>query len=292
MKNYLNYYYNLSISNIRKRDNHYLFEINNVQYEMFPFFENLDQLLYLYRLIIFNNRYSHEIVFNNEKSAITLCKNIPYILIKKNSNSNKLIDLGEIINYDLLLNIDFSLNWKELWQKKMDYYEYQVKEIGNKYKIIRQSFPYYLGLSELAISLLNVVDLKEIYPYISHKRITYNEDYNTFLNPLNMLIDTRTRDIAEYLKTHFFNYDIVDAYLLDKIYKVNFNRSEVILLLSRLIYPTYYFDAYDKIIKGELDPNKLNFYIEKNVCFETFLKKIYNYYKRIYNIPIIEWFEN
>ena len=36
-----------------------------------------------------------------------------------------------------------------------DYYEMQLEEVGIKYPILKQSFNYYLGLSEIAINLLN-----------------------------------------------------------------------------------------------------------------------------------------
>lgn len=292
MKNYINYYYNLSVSDLRKRDNKYFFEIDNFKYEFSPYQQNIEALLKTYLTIISSNRYTHEIIYNKDNSIFTLYENVPYVLIKKNYTSSESIDLKTITNYDIALNINYTLNWKNLWQQKMDYYEYQVKEIGSRYKNIKESFPYYLGLSELAISIINFINIREVSPYISHKRIIYKETYDTFLNPLNIIVDTRVRDIAEYLKINciYGNLNIIEV--LQYIDVLNLNKSEALLLLSRLIYPSYYFDIYDRIIKGEIDNTKIDFYIEKNVCYETFLKSLYKRLKFKYNIPIIDWFES
>lgn len=291
MKNFINYYYNLSIDNLRKRDNIFIFEFNGVEYEFLPYTYSLSDLSKIYYLLIQNNRYVHEIIYNKDNSIMSFCNNLPYVLIKKNYNLGDVIELETIVKYDFKVNSNFHLNWKELWQNKINYYEYQVKEIGFKYKNIKESFYYYLGLSELAISIINYINEEEIFPYISHRRIKYNETYDTFLNPLNIIIDTRVRDIAEYIKANFFEGNIDTNNLIYILQLLDINKSEALLLLSRLIYPSYYFDMYDKIIAEKIDNMKINVYIEKNVYFETFLKEVYKYFKVKYNIPLIEWFE-
>lgn len=291
MKNFINYYYNLSIDNLRKRDNIFIFEFNGVEYEFLPYTYSLSDLSKIYYLLIQNNRYVHEIIYNKDNSIMSFCNNLPYVLIKKNYNLGDVIELETIVKYNFKVNSNFHLNWKELWQNKINYYEYQVKEIGFKYKNIKESFYYYLGLSELAISIINYINEEEIFPYISHRRIKYNETYDTFLNPLNIIIDTRVRDIAEYIKANFFEGNIDTNNLIYILQLLDINKSEALLLLSRLIYPSYYFDMYDKIIAEKIDNMKINVYIEKNVYFETFLKEVYKYFKVKYNIPLIEWFE-
>ena len=292
MKNFINYYYNLSVSNIRKKDDEYIFRINNLEYMFLPCFNSEENISYIYFLIIKNNRYIHEIILNKNNNMISFCDGKPYILIKKNYDNDDLVSIKTIIEYDTLLDVRFSFNWKNLWESKIDYYEYQVKELGYKYLNVKESFYYYVGLSELAISLLNYVNTNEIYPYVQHKRIIYKETYNTFLNPLNIIIDTRMRDIAEYLKINYIHENINIEDVLMLLDNINMNKSESILLLSRLIYPSYYFDIYDEIIKESIDSSKLNYYIEKNVYYETFLKSVYKLIRNRYNIPIVEWLEN
>ena len=70
---------------------------------------------------------------------------------------------------------------------------------------------------------------------------------------------------------------------------MNLNRSESLLLLSRLIYPTQFFDMYDKIIQGKLGEVKLNTLIQKNVYYETFLRDVYKNLNLKYNFPEIDW---
>ena len=292
MKNFINYYYNLSILKIRKSSDNYYFEINGIEYEFVTCFDNEQSLLYRYFLTNKSNRYTHEIIYNINNSIYTYYNNVPYILIKKNFKNDELIDIKTIIEYDSILDVEYHFNWKNLWQNKIDYYEYQVKEIGYKYKNIKKSFSYYIGLSEIAICLLNRVNDNEIYPYISHKRITFKEDYNSFLNPVNIIIDSKMRDIGEYIKINYINEKISLENVIDFFNSININNSEAIILLSRLIYPTYYFDLYDLIIQDKIDDSKLDYYIEKNVYYETFLKNMYKFLKSKYNIPIIEWFEN
>ena len=292
MKNFINYYYNLSISNIRKNSENYYFEINGIEYEFILCLDDKESIRSKYFLIINSNRYTHEIVYNINNSIYTYYNNLPYILIKKNYKNDELINLKTIIEYDALLDIKYHFNWKQLWQNKIDYYEYQVKEIGYKYYNIKQSFSYYIGLSEIAICLLNYVNSSEILPYISHKRITIKENYDSFLNPINIVIDSRIRDISEYIKINYINEKISIDDIKIFLNEFTMNNSEAILFLSRLIYPTYYFDLYDLIIQDKINDSKINYYIEKNVYYETFLKNMYKILKTKYNIPIIEWFEN
>ena len=47
-------------------------------------------------------------------------------------------------------------SWASLWSAKLDYFEYQVSELGKDKPLILDSFSYYLGLGENAISYLLV----------------------------------------------------------------------------------------------------------------------------------------
>ncbi len=292
MKNLINYYYNLIIDEYRKIDDYYNFDVDNKKYCFLPFEGDINYLYDIYLILHRNNKYCHEIIINKDNSILTFYENKSYILLKKNLCSHSQINLSDIINYDILVQRKTLLNWKELWKEKIDYYEYQMNQIGFKYKILKNSFSYYIGMSETAINLLNYVNTNSINFYISHKRINYEESIDDFLNPLNIIIDNITRDIAEYFKINFINDNITVEQIIYFLNSVNFSNDEYIMLLSRLLYPSYYFDIYDKIIQGRISEEKVNFYIEKNVQYETFIKKIYKYLKNMKKIPIIEWLEN
>ena len=146
-----------------------------------------------------------------------------------------------------------------------------------------------VGLSELAISLLNYVNTDEVSAHISHKRIMINETVSQFSNPVNITIDSISRDIAEYLKVNYIANNLSDEDVLNHVRRIDFNNSEAILFLSRLIYPSYYFDIYDQIIQDKASEEKLENIIKNNVPYETLLKKVYIELKNKYRLPEIEW---
>ena len=83
-----------------------------------------------------------------------------------------------------------NIDWKKLWEEKIDYYEYQMSQLSSKYILLKNSFDYYVGLSENAISLLNYIKEKDIRFYICHKRINNNEKLDNFFNPTNFVVDS------------------------------------------------------------------------------------------------------
>lgn len=291
MKNLINYYYNLIITEFRKIDNYFNFIIDSTKYVFMPFEGDINSFYKLYLTLNQNNKYCHEIIINKDNSIITFYENKPYILLKKNIYLTNRVTLGEILNYDTLVYENYEFNWKELWKNKIDYYEYQINQLGFKYRILRESFSYYVGLSETAINILNYVDNRSIKSYICHKRINYKEEMDDFLNPVNIIVDNRTRDISEYFKINYINESISMDEVLNFLENINFDYNESLLFMSRLLYPSYYFDMYDKIIQEKVSEEKINFYIKKNVYYETFLKQIYRYLKFKYKIPEIEWLE-
>lgn len=292
MKNLLNYYYNLNVKEFRKIGESFIFNIDNIQYCFLPIYREINEFYKIYSIISRNNIYCHQIINNKDNSIITFNNNNPYILLKKNMCSSSLINLNDVLSYSINIYEDYRLNWKNLWKNKIDYYEYQISQLGFEYKILKESFSYYAGISEIAINLLNYVDEKNIKPSISHIRINYKEDIDEFLNPLNIIMDSRIRDISEYIKINYiFEEYHLNHILYNMLPLINMNNDEAILLLARLLYPSYYFDLYDKIIQKKINEDKINYYIKKNVQYETFLKGIYNYLKKTYRIPEIDWFE-
>lgn len=292
MKNLINYYYGLLIKDFKKIDEYFVFEIDNKTYQFIPFYGDINKFYQNYLIVVRNNKYCHELIFNKDKQLLTLYDKKLYILLKKNVSINKLVDIDEIINYDVPVYGVKSISWKKLWEDKIDYYEYQMSQLAMKYKKIKNSFDYYIGLSENAISLLGYIDDKEITHHICHRRISQDEMLDDFFNPVNIIIDNRVRDIAEYIKSNYFNEHIKIELILNYLEKLNLSYTESLLFLSRLLYPSYYFDIYDQVIQEKIREDKIDFYTKKNTSYEMFLKKIYNYLKIKYKIPEIEWLEN
>ncbi len=295
MKNTISYYYHLTPTSIIKRNQQYEFEINQLKYIFIPCYLSQEYLLFLHSLTIQlykQNIPVHTFILNKDNQFITMVQQIPYILMQIHLTNNSLIIFNDILRFqEISKNISLShvseLDWFQLWTKKIDYLEYQISEFGKKYPIIRESFSYYVGLSENAISILK--DAKKSIPYLSHRRLFFNSTLYDLYNPLNFIVDTKVRDIVEYLKDCFFhNHDIRDEIQ----YFLNYSHlqcNDYQLLFARFLFPSYYFDCYEKIIDHGWDEKNLLPIILKNKDYEIILKQIYETISYHCQIPEIFW---
>ena len=292
MKNTINYYYNLNINTIHQKEKNYYFKVDNKNYLLLKC-SNIEELDDIYRLNMYLSQILpvHRIVLNVNNEVITKINDSNYLLLELFSNNNK-INLNNIIELSNI-RIPFSVDklkrndWYNLWIKKVDYFEYQLSQIGKKYPLIRESFNYYIGLAENAIILVNNIDFNNIPLGLSHRRIT-NMSFNLY-NPLNIVIDVRIRDVCEYFKFCFFN-NIDISMVLELFLSYNsFNIDEAKLFLARMFFPTYYFDLYEKIIDNEIDESEIKKVIIKADNYEKILKQVYYHFKN--NQINIEWLE-
>ena len=292
LKNTINYYYNLNINTIHQKEKNYYFKVDNKNYLLLKY-DNFEELDDIYKLGSYLNQFLpfHEIILNINEEIITKINNNNYILlqifINDKINLNKIIELNNInipFNFPKLRRDDWSL----LWTEKIDYLEYQLSQIGRKYPLIRDSFNYYIGLAENAIILVNNTDKKDVVLSLSHRRIS-DSSFELY-NPLNIVIDVRIRDICEYFKYRFFhNIDISQELELFLNYN-HLNINEGKLFLARMLFPTYYFDIYEKIINNEIDESEIKKIIIKADSYEKILKQIYYHFKN--NQLNIEWLEH
>ena len=289
MKNTINYFYNIEVKDYKKRNTSFIFYLKEDKYEFIEYYGDINKLMNIYSIVKMHGRICDEIIRNKDNGIVTSHENKPYILLKKNNNYFSKILLDEIVKYNCNVYMNNSLKWKQLWEEKIDYYELQIEDLGSKYSILKESFNYYKGLSELALNLLNYVEEKNIIFSISHIRIEKKED---LLNPLNIIIDSRVRDIAEYIKIQFLNENINYGEIIYMLYKKIFNKDEIILLFSRLLYPSYYFDSYEKFYNSSDATKELLEIIKKNSSYEEFLSQLYIDIKKVYNIPRIDFLEN
>lgn len=303
MKNAINYYYNIYVSDLINKDNNYHFYLDNEEYHFLPFDRPFEDIVPLYKLnqeMIKNNILTHEIILNKNREVVTFINKTPYILLKNCSYKNDKVFINDIKYYqNFTKNIKpekelLRTEWVNMWCEKIDYYEYQISELGKKYPILLDSLSYYIGLGENAISFY--INNKNKYQdesnlVVSHKRIKINEGSKEFYNPINFIIDTRMRDITEYIKNCFFNNSLntyeINLYLESN----NLTNSEYVELFSRLLFPTYYFDIYDEIINNNLQEEKIIDIIQKNEEYELFLKDMYYFITNKKNIFLdpVEW---
>ena len=228
MKNAIIYYYNLKVNEVHQNTNYHWFEIDGETYYLYKMDNtNIDELLEIVNDLLKNNVRCHLPIPNKQNSILTNINGINYILLKIQVKSREPIIINDlyIINSIIVSKRDKKRPlWYDLWSEKIDYLELQISEFGKKYPTLRKSFPYFCGLAETAIQLLEIVDVKEY--TINHKYITKDERLEDFLNPINMVIDLKTRDIAEYLKTNYNHITSIDD-LKYIIKKFNLNKEEI-----------------------------------------------------------------
>lgn len=288
VKNIIMYYYNLNNIKIYKSKNKKYIKYKNSIY-IFELAINKTEILEIYNLLQSPNKF-YKIILNKDKNIFTPYNGKMYVLLKKNNIKENISDI--IIEEIHINNMHNSLdrtNWSFLWSKKIDYYEYQIKHIKRQYITIDESFQYFIGLAENAISYFesNCKNINKS-ATICHRRIIKNE----FYNPLNIVIDYKERDIGEYLKYIFWNskdkYQNIDK-VIDIILKSNKN---IELIYCRLLYPSFYFDIYDKIVNSKESVEKIKEIINRIDEYEEYLNYIYSKIKIKKEIPEITWLKN
>lgn len=300
MKNNIMYYYNLRIDNITQNNNNYYFTINNDNYCFTIYTRDIkesDEIYKLNKYMLSSNILVHEIIPNKDNYVVTIINNIPYILYKIYINKNKKLTINELTylsNYTYQVDkILTRNNWNILWSNKIDYFEYQINQMGKKYPILVDTFAYFTGLAENAISYVKYTTLETQIetsdnPVISHRKI--NNTVESLYNPLNIILDHKSRDIAEYIKLSFLNkntniYQELDSYFSSNYYSEYGLR----LLYARIIYPSFYFDMYEQIIQGLRKESDLLNIVSLLDDYELYLKEMYYYLKKYHNIPEIDW---
>ena len=303
MKEIINYNYNFDIIECRNFENYTVFDYNGDIF-YFVFFNRTEAELNDLIKIIFElknkNIKVHDIILNREKKALTKVGNVNYILLKLNNKFDEKINFTSVceLSEKLKLNNNSSKlyrnNWGDLWSKKIDYFEYQIKEIGKDKQVVLDSFSYYVGLAENAISYVNKVnktikneDFNNI--TLSHRRIYYPNISLNYYNPLSFIFDLNIRDVAEYIKAEFFNNG--DSFFDLKTFLKSRRLSiySYHMLFARLLYPSYYFDIYESIMNNNDDDKKMIKIISKVHDYEVFLKKSYDEINKYCAIESVDW---
>lgn len=302
MKETINYYYNLNPSRINKIFDYYYFYVNNELFYFVIYDRKIDDINAIFdfnKKMISSNILVNEIIDNKDNSVITYVNKVPYILMEIYININKNITLAEISYLSnskiLYSNNLMRSNWALLWIRKIDYLEYHHEHNYQKYPLLSASFDYFIGLSENAISYLNNT-IKNMSPdssdigVISHDIINIDDTIYSLYNPLNIIIDHKARDLAEYIKNSFFNDNFSIFEELDEYFRYNyFSFYGMNLLVARILYPSFYFDRYDEIVNEKIQESSILKITSRIDEYEKYLQDVFNYLKKYYNIKDIEW---
>ena len=239
-------------------------------------------------------------ILNKFGKLITNIYETNYILLKPIGDIYEEYDIKNIINLNnrLILTPNksnlYRNSWPKLWSDKIDYFEYQIHELGKDKELILDSFSYYIGLGENAISYVNNTNTKYQKTSLdritlSHRRIKYPNYKLNYLNPLSFIFDLEVRDIAEYIKSAFFEGENALSYLKEALKINRFTIYSLELLYARLIYPSYYFDIYENIMSNKEEEEKLIPIIEKADEYVDFLRDAYYEINKYAPIEGISW---
>lgn len=307
MKETIKYYYNIDVTDIEELDGKYHFVFNKrdfffVYYNRLP--EEIEDLILCSQKMKEKNIDCHDIILNRNNQVLTKVNEYNYILLSVSNLTEEfnIIDIS-LMNKKLILSEEsgkiYRNNWSKLWSDKVDYFEYQIRELGVNKLNIGESFSYYIGLAENAIAYVNstnknLVKTESDHIVLSHRRIFYPNIKLNYLNPLSFVFDLEVRDIAEYLKSLFFSEDNSEIMIELSSY-LKTTRLSIYgyqMLFARLLYPSYYFDVYEEIMNKEKEEDSLIKIVSKVNDYEKFLKKAYLEISKYAPIEKIDWLIN
>lgn len=303
MKESIEYYYNLTIDELFIEKDVYHFKLENRDFYFNYFSRDVKDLEDIIKCNIELKNHginTHIILKNINNDYLTKIEDQNYILIEV-INKGEIISISDIIDYNRkFILIDSSNlyrnNWSYLWQTKIDYIESQLKEIKTNI-IIENSIDYYIGLAENAIYYVNIIEKK--YPIsnldnivLSRKRIYFPNYKLNYLNPLSFIFDLEVRDVAEYIKSYFFAGENAMVELETFLKSTHLTTYSYNMLFARLLYPSYYFDIYEKIVNTNEKSEKILKVISLNEEYEKFLKKAYELISKYAPLENIEWLKN
>jgi len=279
MKNIINNFYNLEIEKTILKNEQYFVYTNQEKY----LFKELNNEINI-SILIETQKYKkfYRIIKNKNNELITKINNKEYILLKINNYKEERNIKKELLN---LINENIVpekiKNYKNIWEYKIDKFEEYIKnkKEGLKY---REYYDYYIGLAENAIKYCTYIKNNNIRYTFSYRRIYIEEKIIDLYDPTNIIIEPLVRTISEYIKDSILNDREIDY---DIIKEIKLSNDEVILLISRIIFPTYFFD-----IHKNKNFDKLKKIINSSTKIEKTIYYLINYYKEMgYDIPKIEW---
>ena len=271
MINTIKYYYNLNINDLKQVENDFYFD----DYILKMCYRDLN--IELYNYLIKQSIYLYPIIYNRNNEYITIINNKPYILLKANKHNK--ISLELLNKYNVPLIFPEQPDWATKWSIKVDYYEKNIENV--KDETIKKSFQYYIGMTENAILLFKSLKLTN-FTFLCHLR--FDNDYS-FYDPLNIIVDYKMRDYAEYIKEEFYKNNKYYNDFIEKIIN-NYHYNDVMLFFIRMLYPTQFYDAYDNYLKKE--KVNYNFFFKKDK-YEMYLKSIFKKISKKYNVINIDW---
>lgn len=294
MKEALNYFYNINIENIKCINSYKLIATTNHVTYLLIESSSIDDIKYIFNPFVeeyYKRQNKYNIVININREYITKINEKYLILIKLPPTHLSDVNIENIIEFSKKNQLqlkNYKVVWDILWENKINYLNNYIINNESKYKNIMPYIYYYMGVSENCIIYLRELNkvIKHtinLIPTISHRRIFYPLKEIYLNNPFNFVVDVIERDIAEYIKSLY--YEKKD-YLNELEYYLKTNKLdtyEASLLYIRIVYPSYFFD----FIENSDAYKNFDFYNTKK--YEELIKKTYELINSYVNIQKIDW---
>lgn len=258
----------------------------------------IDSVYELSQQLNYKNTYYHQIILNKDNSIITMLENKPFIMLKLSKVMNLPITIFDIKGKDIVkvnkkLEKLVRFNWTALWETKIDYFENQIFAKKDKYENFIDSFYYCIGMAENAILYIKEAlnshkasELDEL--VISHNRFYQNMSLINFYNPTTLIIDHRSRDIAEFLKCSFWSNDYDLTIIKDYLEQCEISTLGAHLLFGRLLFPSFYFDYLEEIIFSD-SMESMHLVEERIEEYNMFLSEIFDILLENFELREIKW---
>lgn len=248
MKEKIQYYYNMIPKNLIYRAEYIEFTSNNDHYYLMLENGKFQQAMLIDKIMKLNKIDIYDFIVNKNFQYITLINNKGYVLLKLLvEKTEKEIDLNDLLLFaNLTLNFTSELRWIDKWIQKTDALESNRSELLSKNETLEKTLDYYLGISESAIMYVKYYssNIGKIYQlHLQHERLnTKTQKYIMFYNPFYIIFDIHVRDISELIKQYILEGKNYKKLLKEIIEIMKINSNEIGLIVSRIMFPTYYFD--------------------------------------------------
>lgn len=302
MKEKIKYEYHIDVDSLIEKEDYCMFQ-KEQQYFYFSKVKRteseMQDLLRMYEELVKKGYPVHKIVMTVSGSLFVMVDATPYLLIcvDEPMREYSFLDMIQIWDKMPLNSRNSSLireNWGNLWSEKIDYFEYQIHELGKEKGVVLNTFGYFAGLAENAISYVNrmerMVTIEQKKICLCHRRVWYPNYHLNYDNPLQFVLDLEVRDVGEYLKGEALEnleYALIDLKSYLELRHLDFY--SLGMLYGRLLYPSYYFDLYENVMNFDVSDECLLQIMDKVPVIEEFLKRSYEIISHFGPIEPVEW---
>ena len=259
----LKYYYNMNVNDYIENKEIIYFNYNYKKYYLTTIATSKMNIIIKSQ----NYPYFNKIISNRFNEAFTFYSNKIYAVFEILFDYYRSIELRDIkniinINKNNYITTDI-IDYSKLWNRKINYYNNIYQNRKNYY------FEYFMGIGRCAYLLSRNINYNNINYGFSINRIKKNNDICEFWNPAILKYGASVNILSEYIKCRFFDFD--EEISKDIIDEFELNNDEYKLLISKLLFPTYYLD----LINCD-ENNKDNEQIEKVIDkIEKYIKYVF-----------------